>query len=155
MEKKWALAFLCITYCFPHVSRFEFALLVCSRLNRFCCCYLVPKSYMTLADPMDCSTKGFPVPPHHPEFAQVHVHWVGDAICPSHPLSSPSPPALSLSQQQGLFQMSWLFASGGRSIGFSMSPSSECSGLISFRSGWFNLLAVQGTLKSLLQHHNL
>ena len=119
MEKKWALAFLCITYCFPHVSKFEFALLICSRLNHFCCC-LVTKSYMSLADPMDWHITGFPVLPHHPEFVQVHVHWVGDAVYPSHPLSSPSSPALSLSQQQGLFQMSQLFASGGQSIGASV-----------------------------------
>ena len=63
----------------------------------------VTHSYPTLCDPTDCSTLGFPV--HHQllELAQTHVHWVGDAIQPSHPLSSPSPPALSLSQNQGLF----------------------------------------------------
>ena len=55
-------------------------------------------------DPMDCSTPGLPVHHQLPEFTQIHVHWVGDAIQPSHPLSSPSPPALNLSQHQGLFQ---------------------------------------------------
>ena len=72
---------------------------------------------------MHCSTPGFPVLHRLPEFAQTHVHWVGDAIQPSHPLSSPCPPAFNLSQHQGLFLMSWLFASGGQSIGASASAS--------------------------------
>ena len=63
----------------------------------------------TLCDPMDCSTPGFPVHHQLPELAQTHVHWVGDAIQPSHPLLSPSPPAFSLSQHQGLFQ--WVSSS--------------------------------------------
>ena len=85
--------------------------------------------------------------------AQTYVHWVGDAIQPSHPLSSCSPPAFNLSQRQGLFQ--WV-TSGGQSIGasFNFSPSNEYSGLISFRIDWFDLLALQGTLKSILQHHS-
>ena len=118
--KEMSTGILCITYCFPHVSKFEFALLNCSRLNHFCCC-LVTKSYMSLADPMDWHIKGFPSPflSLHPEFVQVHVRWVGDAIYPSHPLSCPSSSALSLSPQQGLFQMSQLFTSGGQSIGAS------------------------------------
>ena len=65
---------------------------------------LFTQSCPTLCDPMDCSTAGFPVPHHLSEPAQTHVHWVGDAIQPSHPLSSASPPALNLSQHQGLFQ---------------------------------------------------
>ena len=84
------------------------------------------------------------------QFAQTHVHRVGDAIQPSHPLLSPSPPTFSLSQHQGLFQLwpkYWSFS-------FSISPSSEYSGLISFRIDWFHLLSVQGTLKSFLQHHS-
>ena len=64
----------------------------------------VAQSCLTLCDPTDCSTPGFPVHHQLPELTQIHVHWVGDAIKPSHPLSSPSPPALSLSQHQGLFQ---------------------------------------------------
>ena len=90
-----------------------------------------------------------------PESTQTHVHWVGDAIQLSHPLSSPSPPALNLSQHQGL-QMSQLFPSGGQywSFSFSISPSNEHPGLISFRMDWLDLLAGQGTLKSLLQHHS-
>ena len=66
------------------------------------CCCSVAQSGLTLCDPMDCSTLGFPVLHHLPELAQTHVHWVSDAIQPSHPLSSPSP-ALNLSQHQGLF----------------------------------------------------
>ena len=67
-------------------------------------CHSVPQSCPTLCDFMDCSTSGFPVLPHLPELAQTHVHWVSDAIQPSHPLSYPSPPAFNLSQYQGLFQ---------------------------------------------------
>ena len=75
----------------------------------FCCamwisCCSFAQLCLTLCDPMDCSTPGFPVPHHLPEFAQVHVHWIGDAIQSSHPLSPFSPPALNLSQLQGLFQ---------------------------------------------------
>ena len=104
---------------------------------------------------MDCNMPGFPVLYHLPEHSQTHVHWAGDAIQPSHPLSSPSPPIFNLFQHQGLFQCAlhikwpkyWTFS-------FSISPSHEYSGLISFRSNWFDLFAVQGTLKSLLQHHS-
>ena len=103
---------------------------------------------------MECSTPGFPV--HHQllELAQSHVHRVGDAIQPSHPLLSPSPPALNLSQHQGLFK--WVSSSHqwSKYWSFSISPSSEYSGLISFRIDWFDLLTVQGTLKNLLQHHS-
>ena len=95
---------------------------------------------------MDCSTPGFPVLYYLPEFAQTHVHWVSDAVQPSHPRYPTSPPALNLSQHQGLKY--W-------SVSFSISPSNEYSGLISFRIDSFDLLAVQGTFKSLLQHHNL
>ena len=80
-------------------------------------------SCIWLCDPMDCSTPGFPVHHHLPELAQTHVHWVSDAIQPSHPLPSPSPPALYLSQHHGLFPVSWLFASGGQSTGVSASAS--------------------------------
>ena len=81
-----------------------------------------------------------PCPSLSPRSCSTHVHWVSDAIQPSHPLSSPSPPAFNLSQHQG--------------FNFSISPSNEYSGLVSFRNDWFDLLAVQGTLKSLLQHHS-
>ena len=112
---------------------------------------------LTLYDPVDCSILGFPV--HHQclEPTQTHVHRGSDAIQPSHPLSSPSPPALNLSQHQGLFK--WKDALCSRwpkywSLIISISPSNKYSGLISFRMDWFDLLAVQGTLKSLLQHHS-
>ena len=83
----------------------------------------VAQSCPTLSDPVNRSTPGLPV--HHQllEFTQTHLHWVGDAIQPSHPLSFPSPPALYLSQHQGFFQMSQLFTSGGQSIGVSFSTS--------------------------------
>ena len=68
------------------------------------CCCSVTKSCLTPCDPIECSTPGFPVLHYLPELAQTHIHWVGNAIQPSHPLSSPSPPALNLSQHQGLFQ---------------------------------------------------
>ena len=74
-----------------------------------CCCYSVAKSCLTLCDPTDCSTPGFPVLHYQPEFAQTHVHWVDDAIQPSHPLLPPSPPAFNLSQHPSLFQ--WVSSS--------------------------------------------
>ena len=103
---------------------------------------------------MYCSTPGFPVLHYLLEFDQTHVLWLGDAIQPSHLLSPPSPPALNLSQHQGLFQ--WVGSSHqvAKYWSFSISPSNEYSGLISFRIYWFDLLAVQGTLRSLLWHHN-
>ena len=116
----------------------------------------VCQSCPTLCDPMNCSTPGLPV--HHQlwEFTQTHIHRVSDAIQPSHPLSSPSPPALNLSEHQGLLK--WVSSSHhvakGFSFSFNISPSNEHPGLISFRMDWLDLLAVQGTLKSLLQHHS-
>ena len=104
--------------------------------------------------PMDCSTPGFPVHHQLTELAQTHGHWVGDAIQPSHPLSSPYPPAFNLSQHQGLFQ--WVSSSHqvAKVLEFQLQNQSfhEYSGLISFRIDWFDFLAVQGNLKSLLQH---
>ena len=102
---------------------------------------------------MDCSTPGLPVHHQLPEFTQTHDHWVGDAIQPSHPLSLPSLPTFNLSQHQGLFQ--WVSSLHQYwSFSFNISPSSEHSGLISFGMDWLDLLAVQETLKSLLQHHS-
>ena len=115
----------------------------------------VAQSYPTLRDPMNHSTPGLPVHHQLPEFTQTHVHRVGDAIQPSHRRSSPSPPALNLSQHQGLFQ--WVSSSHEWpkywSFSFSIIPSKEIPGLISFRMDWLDLLAVQGTLKSLLQSY--
>ena len=106
---------------------------------------------------MDHSMPGLPV--HHklPESTQIHVHWVGDGIQPSHPLSSASPPALNVSQHQSLFK--WVSSSQKSwpkywSFSFSISPSNEHPGLRSFRIVWLDLFADQGTLKSLLQHHS-
>ena len=105
---------------------------------------------------MNRSTPGLPVHHQLPEFTQTHVHQLGDAIQPSHPLSSLFPPALSPSQHQGLFQLvnSSNEVAKVLSFSFSISPSNEHPGLISFRMDWLDLLAVQGTLKSLLQHHS-
>ena len=97
---------------------------------------------------------GIPVLHHLPELAQIHVHCVHDSIQPSHPLLSPSPPACSLSQNQGLFYESALCIGWPKYWSFSISPSNEYSGLISFRIDSFDLLAVQGTLRSPLQHHS-
>ena len=105
---------------------------------------------------MDCCTPGFLVRHQLPELAQTHVHRVGDAIKPSHPLSSLSPPAFNLSQHQCLSRESVLHIRWPKywSFSFSISPSNEYSGLISFKMDWLGLLAVPGTLKNLLQHHS-
>ena len=120
----------------------------------FCCS--LAQSCLALYNPMDCSMPSFPDLQYLSEFAETHVHWVGDAFQPFHPLS----PLLLLSlifPTSVACPMSQLFASGGQSIGsfsFSISPSNEYSGLISFRIDWFDLLDIQETLKSLLQHHS-
>ena len=116
----------------------------------------VAQSCPALCDPIDCSTPGFPV--HHQllEFIQTHVHRVSDAIQPSHPLSSPFPPvpiplSIRFFSNESTLRMRW---PKYWSFSFSISPSNEYPGLISFRMDWLDLLAVQGTLKSLLQHHS-
>ena len=105
---------------------------------------------------MDVSTPGLPVHHQLPEFTQTHVHGVHDAIQPSHPLSSPSPLSFNLSQHQYFSDESALRIRWPKywSFSFNISPSNEYSGLISFRMDWLDLPAVQGTLKSLLQHHS-
>ena len=108
----------------------------------------VTLSCLTLCDTMNHSTPGLPVHHQLPESTQTHVHWVSDAIQPSHPLSSPSPPALNLSQHQRLFQ--WVISSHQVATVLDF----QLLHLISFRMDWLDLLAVQGTLKSLLQHHS-
>ena len=110
---------------------------------------------LTLCHPRDCSTPSFPVHQHLPELAHIHVHQVSDAIQLSSPLSSPSPPAFNLYQHQGLSNESVLCIRWPKywSFSLSISPSNEYSELISFRIDWFDFLSVQGTLKSLLQHH--
>ena len=116
----------------------------------------VAQSCLTLYDLMDCSTPGLPVHSQFQEFTQTHVHRVSDAIQPSHPLSSPFHLAFNLSQHQVFSNESALrIRLKHWSFSFNISPSNEHPGLISFRMYWLNLLAVQGTLKSLLQHHSI
>ena len=116
----------------------------------------VAQSCPTLYDPMNRSTPGLPV--HHQllEFTQTHAYWVGDAIHPSHSLLSPSflpsrPPSIRVFSSESTLRMRW---PKYWSFSFNISPSNEHPGLISFRTDWLDLLAVQGTLKSLLQHHS-
>ena len=117
----------------------------------------VAQSCPALCNPMDCSKPGFPV--HHQllELTQTHVHCVSDAIQPFHPLPSlllpPSTfPSIRVFSNELVLHIRW---PKYWSFSFSISPSNECSGLISFRMDWLDLLPVQGTLKSLLQHHSL
>ena len=116
----------------------------------------VAQSYLTLCDPMNISTPGLPVHHQLPESTQTRVHWVSDAIQPLHLPSSPSPPALNLYNirvfsNESAFRISW---PKYWSFSFNISPFNEHLGLISFRMDWLDLLAVQGTLKSLLQCHS-
>ena len=116
----------------------------------------VAQSCPTLCDPVDCTLPGFPVHHQLPEPTQTHVHRVSDAIQPSHPLSSPSPlpsifPSFRVFSNESVLDIRW---PKYWSFSFSISPSNEYSGLISFRMDWLDLLAVHGTLKSLLQHHS-
>ena len=116
----------------------------------------VAQSCPTLCDPMNRSTPGLPVRHQLPEFTQTHVHRVSDAIQPSHPLSSPSPLAPNPSHIRVFCNESTLRVRWPKywSFSFSIIPSKEIRGLISFRMDWLDLLAVQGTLNSLLQHHS-
>ena len=112
----------------------------------------VTQSCPTLCDPMDCSTPGLAVHHQLPEFTQTHVHWVSDAIKLSHPLLSPSPPtsifpSIRVFSSESVLCIRW---PKYWRIRFSISPSNEYSGLITFRMDWLDLLTVQGTLKSLL-----
>ena len=116
----------------------------------------VAQSCPTLCDPMNCSMPGLPVHHQLPDFTQTHVHWVSDAMQPSHPLLSPSPPALKLSQHQGLFKRVSSLHQVAKVFEFQLQHQSFqwIHRTISFRMDWLDLLAVQGTLKSLLQHHS-
>ena len=109
-------------------------------------------------DHVDCSMPGFHALLSLLEFVQAHVYWLNDDIQPSHPLSPPFPPDPNLSQHQGLMKRPWCDClhrwPKHWSFSFSISPSNEYSGLIFSKIDWFNLTAVQGTLKSLLQHHS-
>ena len=116
----------------------------------------VTQSCLTLCNPMNRSTPGLPIHHQLPEFTQTHVHQVGDAIQPSHLLSSsslpaPNPSSIRVFSNESILRMRW---PKYWNVSFSISPSNEHPGLISFRMDWLDLLAVQGTLKSLLQHHS-
>ena len=116
----------------------------------------VTQSCLTLCNSMNHSKPGLPVHHQLPEFTQTHVHRVGDAIQPSHPLSSPStpapnPPSIRVLSNESTLRMRW---PKYWSFSFSISPSNEHLGLTSFRMDWLGLFAVQETLKSLLQHHS-
>ena len=130
-------------------DKYHMILLICSFSS-------VAQLCQTRCDPMDCSIPGFPVYHQLLEFAQTHVHWVGDAIERAHPLLSPFPPAFNLPQHQGLFL--WFNSSHQMAkvleLQLQHHPSNECSGLIYFRMDWLDLHAVQGTLKSHFQHHS-
>ena len=111
---------------------------------------------LTLCDPMNHSTPGLPVHHQLPEFSQTHIHRVSDAIQPSHLLSSPSspacnPPSFRVFSNESTLHMRW---PKYWSFSFCIIPPKKIPGLISFRMDWLDLLAVQGTLKSLLQHHS-
>ena len=116
----------------------------------------VLQSCPILCNPMNHSMPGLPVHHQLPESTQTHVHRVGDAIQPSYPLSSPSPPApqsvpASVFSNESTLLMRW---PKYWSFSFNIIPSKEIPGLISFRMDWPDFLTVQGTLKSLLQHHS-
>ena len=125
-------------------------------LYPFCCNIALSLSHLWLfVSPMDGRMLSIFVLHCFLEFAHIHVHWVSYAIQPSHLIPPPSPFAFDLSQHQGLFQCQ-PFASGGQiCFSSSISPSNEYSGLIAFMIDWFDLLLIQETLHSLLQHHNL
>ena len=135
-KKTWGYAYYIIhVYCFSSVQLLKMS---------------------NLCNPMDCSMPGFHVYHQLLEPAQTQVYQVSDAIKPSYPLSSPSPPTFNLSQHQGLSSESVLRIRWPKywTFSFSISPSNEYPGLISFGIDWLNLLAIKETLKSLLQHQN-
>ena len=113
--------------------------------HTLCCCSVI-KSCPTLCNPMNCSMPGFLVLHHLPELSQIHVHWVGHAIQPSHPLLPPSPPIsifpnIRVFSNESVFLIRW---PNYWRFSFSISPSKEYSELISFRMDWLDLLAAQG-----------
>ena len=148
IARKWILYYWAplkpskdITYFFFLISSYQFS--------------SVAQSCLTLCNPMDCSMPGLPVHHQLPEPTQTHVHHVSDAIQPSHPLLLPSPLTLNLScirlfSNELALHIRW---PKYWSFSFSINPSNEYSGLISSRIDWLDLFAVQGALKSLLQHH--
>ena len=111
----------------------------------------VTQSCPTLCDPMNCSMPGLLVHHQLPEFTQTHVHRISDAIQPFHPLP-PIPPSIRVFSSESTLRMRW---PKYWSFSFNIIPSKEIPGLISFRMDWLDLFALQGTFKSLLQHHSL
>ena len=138
-ETGWTVWF--VSYCIMYQCVYNVLLLI------ICCCCLFTQSSLTLCSPVDCSMLAFPVLHYLPGFAQTHVHWIGDAIQPFHPLSPPILlPSVFLSIKRSS-PVIWLFTSGGHwSFNFSINSSNEHSGLISFRIDLLDLLDVQGTL---------
>ena len=127
----------------------------CNLFSSYCYCS-VAQSCLTLCNSMDCSMPGFPAHHQLPELAQTHVHWISDAIQPCHPLLSllllPSIfPSIKIFSNESVLHMRWPKYG---SFSFSISPSSEYSGLISFMMDRLDILAAQGTFKSLFQNHN-
>ena len=116
----------------------------------------VTQSCLTLCDPMDCSTPGLPVHHQLPELPQTHVHRIGNAIQPSHPLMSPSSPTFNLSQNHDLFQWVRSLYQMAKVLEHQLQhqPFQWIFRVNFFKIDWFDLLAVQGILKSLLQHHS-
>ena len=110
----------------------------------------VTQSWKTLCDPTDCSMLGFPIHHQLPKLTQTHVHRVSEAIQPSHPLSSPSPLAFNISQHQGLFQWVSSLHQVAQGLELQLQSFQWIFGTDFFRIDWFDLLAVQGMLKSLL-----
>ena len=152
----WEISFLTVKEESPFFTgKYTFRYLRGDNRHRYIHFSSVTQWYPTLCDTRDSGTPGFPVDHQLPELAQTHV-WVDDAIQPSHPLLSPSPPAFSLSSIRAFSNKSVLRIRWPKcwNFSFSISPSNEYSWLISFRMDWLDLLAVQGTLKSLLQHHS-
>ena len=121
-----------------------------------CCSCLVAKSCQILCNPMDCDTPGSSVLRYLPEFAHICLHWVGHTISPSHPLPASFLllsifPSIRVFSNESTLHIRWPKC---WSFNFSISPSNEYSGLITFRVDWLDLLAARGTLKSLLQNNN-
>ena len=153
LTEPWPLPSLCSLWRASHFWREDVYINDCIRYSRFTLSEIqftsVTQSCLTLCDSMDRSMPG--LPDHHqlPEFTQTHVHWVSDAIQPSHPLSSPSPPIFNFSQVQGLSNESALHIRWPKywTFSFNLGPSDEHPELISFRMNWLDLLEVQGTLR--------
>ena len=151
----WSLT-MCIVSFYPYSNLERDDTLITPILQtitlRFCCS--VSQLCLTLCNPMDCSRSGFPVLHYLLGLAQTQVHWVSDAnhliLCHRRFLLSSNFPSIRVFSNESILHISW-----PKYWSFSIHLSNEYSGLISFRIGWFDCLAVQGTLKILLQHHNL